>query len=66
MRNILTITILLVLFLAACTARASQPTPPKIHYGEDICTDCGMIISEPRFASAYAVEQEPEIGRAHV
>jgi len=59
MRHLLTISILLVLSLTACTARASQPTPPEIHYGEDICTECGMIISEPRFAGSYAIEQEP-------
>ena len=59
MRTILALTILLVLSLSACTARASQPTPPEIHYGEDMCSDCGMIINDPRFASSYAVEQEP-------
>ena len=27
--------------------------PPEIEYGRDVCTDCNMIISEPRFAAAY-------------
>lgn len=26
--------------------------PPEIHYGEDVCEVCGMIISEARFAAA--------------
>lgn len=27
--------------------------PPEIVYGRDICSECGMIVSEPRFAAAY-------------
>lgn len=59
MRNGITLILMLALLLTACTAQPSEPVPPKIHYGEDICSDCGMIINEPRFAGAYAVEQEP-------
>ena len=54
---------LLVLFavlltLAGCTVRSVAPVAPTIHFGEDICSHCGMIINEPRFASSYAVRQE--------
>jgi copper chaperone NosL len=59
MRTLLIFGVMLALVLTACTAVASQPVAPEIHYGEDMCSDCGMIINEPRFASAYAVEQEP-------
>jgi copper chaperone NosL len=59
MRNFVTIIIMIALLLTACTARAAQPAPPEIHYGEDMCAGCGMIINDARFASAYAVEQEP-------
>jgi copper chaperone NosL len=45
---------LLLLGFTACGGRANaEPTPPTIHYGEDICELCGMIISEDRFAAAY-------------
>ncbi len=44
--------VLLWLGVAACT-RASGPRPPDIAYGKDPCAECGMIISDPRFAAAY-------------
>ena len=40
--------------IAGCTAE-SEPKPPEIAYGHDVCDLCGMIISEPRFASALAL-----------
>ncbi|GAB4528225.1 MAG: hypothetical protein Kow0063_04240 [Anaerolineae bacterium] len=47
----------LVLALAACGGAANpEPTPPVIHYGEDICELCGMIISEERYTAAYVTE----------
>ena len=46
--------IILLLVLTACGAAANaDPTPPTIHYGEDICEFCSMIVSEGRFAAAY-------------
>lgn len=50
--------LLVLLATAACAQGSGEAAPPEIHYGEDICADCGMIISEPRFASAYAWEIE--------
>ena len=47
----------IVLLFAACTARAAAPAAPTIHYGEDMCSDCGMIINDARFAAAYAAQQ---------
>lgn len=38
--------------LAGCAATAGEPKPPEIAYGRDMCDACGMIISEPQFASA--------------
>jgi len=47
-----------VILLAACSAAPTgEPQPPEIHYGEDICDACGMLISEPKFAAA-AVEAD--------
>lgn len=46
-----------VLWVAACAPAASKPQPPQIHFGEDMCADCGMIINDARFAAAYTVDQ---------
>lgn len=46
-----------LLTLAGCTVRSVAPTAPTIHFGEDMCSDCGMIINDPRFAAAYAAQQ---------
>ena len=59
MRRLLTLLLGISLMLTACSMQQGAPEPPKIHYGEDVCSDCGMIISDARFASAYAVETEP-------
>ncbi len=37
--------------------QASQERPPQIRYGRDTCAQCGMIISEARFAAAYRTRQ---------
>jgi copper chaperone NosL len=50
--------LLLALVLSACSSNASaEPAPPVIHYGEDVCELCGMIISEERFASGYVTKE---------
>lgn len=47
----------LALVLTACGGTAGvEPTPPTIHYGEDMCELCNMIISEERHAAAYVTE----------
>jgi copper chaperone NosL len=43
--------------ISACAAGSAEPAAPKIHYGEDICSECGMIINDPRFAAAYAANE---------
>jgi copper chaperone NosL len=45
------------LLFTACTAVTAAPTAPEIHYGEDMCSDCGMIINDPRFAASYAAQE---------
>jgi copper chaperone NosL len=37
-------------------ARSGEPQPPEIAYGRDTCEQCGMVISEPRFACATVLE----------
>ena len=34
----------------------SNDGPPDIRYGDSVCTECGMIISDERFASATVVD----------
>lgn len=47
----------LLLALAACGGNTgAEPAPPLIHYGEDICEFCGMIISDERYAAGYITE----------
>lgn len=42
----------LFILLAACSAPTGEPQPPEIHYGEDVCDACGMLISDAKFAAA--------------
>lgn len=49
---ILLFTLCLVL-LPACGGGESLDEPPEILYGQDVCSNCNMIISEENFASAY-------------
>lgn len=49
----LTLPILLAAaLLAACAPKATGPQPPEIVYDQDMCDECGMIISDARFAAA--------------
>ena len=52
--------ILLGLITAACGGSAVATGPPDINYGRDVCFECGMIISEERFASAYRLADGTE------
>ncbi len=44
------ILLVLAVVLAGCAARKPL-APPDIRYGEDACDQCGMIISEARYAA---------------
>ena len=49
------------IFVLAVGAGADDPTsappkPPTILAGRDVCAECGMIINEPRFAAAIAID----------
>lgn len=48
--------ILLAVLLGACAPQNSEVQPPEIAYGQDMCDHCGMLISEPKFASALILE----------
>jgi copper chaperone NosL len=54
---------LLLLTITACGSKASaEPAPPTIHYGEDVCEFCNMIINEERHAAAYITKD----GEGHI
>jgi len=44
-----------VLLLTACGGGQNLEEPPDIRYGEDVCEECSMIISEPRHAASYVL-----------
>lgn len=51
----------ILLFNTACSSKVStEPVPPTIHYGEDLCEFCNMIISEERFAAGYLTQDGEE------
>jgi copper chaperone NosL len=45
--------VMLATLVAAGCGEANATAPPEINYGRDICAACGMIVTEPRFATAY-------------
>jgi copper chaperone NosL len=49
----------LALLAAGCAQGTAEIAPPEIRYGEDVCAECKMIISDPRFAAGYAYEIAP-------
>ena len=53
MKNTGIFTILCLILFVACQTPVDFSQPPEIIFGEDLCTECGMIISEPRFSAAY-------------
>ena len=50
----------LLAVVTACGGPGSDGGPPEIHYGRDLCVQCGMIVSEPRFAAAYRLPDGTE------
>jgi copper chaperone NosL len=53
----------LTLLVSACgNADASGPIPqPKFVFGEDLCAECSMIISEQRFAGAIGLRERGRV-----
>lgn len=49
---------ILCLFASACSDPGDASGPPVIVYGRDLCVECGMLITEERFAAAYRVGTE--------
>lgn len=49
--------VFLIIALGLSVAGCQSPRRPPIRFGRDICAQCGMIISEARFAAAYITKQ---------
>jgi copper chaperone NosL len=43
---------LITVLLTACSPKSTEPRPPDIAYGQDLCNACGMIIDDAKFAAA--------------
>jgi len=57
-RRIAAIIVVLGLVAAGCSGTADASGPPEIVYGRDLCVECGMLITESRFAAAYRANDE--------
>lgn len=44
--------VIIILLVSGCVKNEAGRIPPTIRYGEDLCAECRMIISEPKFAAA--------------
>jgi copper chaperone NosL len=52
---------MVVIGLAAAACGSGDASgPPEIEFGRDLCVECGMIIQDPRFASAYRLADGTE------
>jgi len=60
-RTMITLVALLSLSVSACGGAAKADGPPEINYGRDVCVQCGMIVSEAKFAAAYTLEDGTEM-----
>lgn len=57
--TILIVGISLIVLIACGGATVTPDMPPEILYGEDVCDQCNMIISDERFAAGLVVELAP-------
>ena len=58
----LTVILCLVAFsLAGCSRAPTKITPPKVHFGQDVCAQCAMIISDERFAGAIGLRRNGRV-----
>ena len=49
-----TLSVMLLIFvgLVGCGQATNEIQPPEIYYGQDVCDECSMIISDAKFAAA--------------
>lgn len=56
MKTILLLAAALCAMLIGCQSAIDLKKAPDIIYGQDLCVECGMMISEPGFAAAYVTK----------
>jgi copper chaperone NosL len=49
----ITLSLFTAFLLMGCRQSTNLDEPPEILYGQDVCDECSMIISEERFAASY-------------
>jgi len=54
MNRSLTSLVTMLIAVGGC-ARSDPLAPPTVYYGQDVCAECGMIVSDERFAAAAIV-----------
>lgn len=59
MKRLVVTTAALAMLASAC-GTADATGPPDINYGRDVCLQCGMIVSEEKFAAAYTLDSGEE------
>lgn len=55
MQNMIGI-LILAFFTAACSSTNTKPQPPELMMGSDVCEECGMVVSDARYAAATLIE----------
>jgi len=60
--GVFVVLLLVALLISGCGRQVDMEAPPVIIYGRDVCSRCGMIIEDARFAAAYMTTD----GEAHI
>jgi copper chaperone NosL len=50
-----------VLLFSGCNQSSKEITAPSIHFGQDVCAKCAMIISDERFAGAIGLRRKGRV-----
>ncbi len=61
MRKVFAILCFMLLPLASCERSPTEITAPRVHFGQDVCAKCAMIISDERFAGAIGMRKQGRI-----
>lgn len=51
--------VIFTLIGVACRAGNGDPRPPELMLGSDVCEECGMVVSDARYAAATIIESGP-------
>ena len=46
----------LIFLLISCSSSNEDPHPPELMLGSDVCEECGMLVSDAKYAAATVVE----------